>query len=69
MATYQDLGYYADGVLTILSPVRKVQQFSVTRHDGWLYEETPLDTVDETALREAQAYYQTANLKYAEKSR
>lgn len=69
MATYQDLGYYADGVLTVLSPVRKVQQFSVTRHDGWLYEETPLDTVDETALREAQAYYQTANLKYAEKSR
>lgn len=65
MATYQDLGYYADGVLTILSPVRKVRQFAVTRHDGWQYDEEPLEGSAETQLREAQAYYQSANLAYA----
>lgn len=64
MATYQDLGYYADGVLTVLSPVRKIQQFSVTSHEGWEYEETPLESLREDLLREAQACYQTANLKY-----
>lgn len=53
MATYQDLGFYADGVLTVLSPVRKVQQ------------ETYGKTVSEDALanllREAIIFYQSAN--------
>ena len=64
MATYQDLGYYADGVLTVLSPVRKVQQFSVSCAEGWEYEEKPLETIQEALLHEAQACYQTANMKY-----
>ena len=64
MATYQDLGYYADGVLTVLSPVRRIQQFSVTQHDGWIYEEEPLEQMQEGVLAEAQAFYQTANLAY-----
>ena len=29
MATYQDLGYYSDDVLTVLSPVRRIRQFDV----------------------------------------
>ena len=56
MATYQDLGYYADGVLTVLSPVRMVRQFAVTRHDGWGFDEEPLEEIAEVQLREAQAY-------------
>ena len=64
MATYQDLGYYADGVLTVLSPVRRVEQYAVTQHDGWQYTEEPLSERDGAALREAQAFYQTANLAY-----
>ena len=64
MATYQDLGYYADDVLTVLSPVRRIQQFSVLRHDGWEYEQTPMEETAGEVLKEAQAYYQVANLTY-----
>lgn len=63
MATYQDLGYYADGILTVLSPVRQVRQFAVTEAPDGRYTETPLDRPSAPQLREAQALYQTANLK------
>jgi hypothetical protein len=63
MATYQDLGYYADGILTVLSPVRQVRQFAVTEDPDGRYTETPLDRPSAPQLREAQALYQTANLK------
>lgn len=62
MATYQDLGYYADGILTVLSPVRKVQQFAITRHEGWKYTEDLLEDTVQPALTESVAYYQCANL-------
>lgn len=64
MATYQDLGYYADGILTVMSPVCRVQQFSVTQDDGWNYSEKLLDSTVEGSLTEAKAFYQAANLKY-----
>lgn len=65
MATYQDLGYYTKDVLTVLSPVRRVQQFRIRRHDGWEYDEIPLEGGgEEDVLREAQALYQRANLSY-----
>ncbi len=63
MATYQDLGYYSGNVLTVLSPVRKVRQ-SLVEKDGRSYKETLLEKTEETALKEAQAYYQSANLQY-----
>jgi phosphoglycerol transferase MdoB-like AlkP superfamily enzyme len=43
MATYQDLGYYSDGILTVLSPVRRVQQFDVAQTAPWTHSETPVD--------------------------
>lgn len=64
MATYQDLGYYSDEVLTVLSPVCRIQQFSVTQHDGWKYEETLMENKRDDVLQEAQAFYQTANLAF-----
>ena len=64
VATYQDLGYYADGLLTVLSPVRMVRQFGVVR-DGQGYKETLTDEIDESHLRRAQSFYQTANLAYS----
>jgi phosphoglycerol transferase MdoB-like AlkP superfamily enzyme len=67
MATYQDLGYYSDGVLTVLSPVRRYQQFAVTQHDGWVYDEALMDQPREDVLQEAQAFYQTANLAFKKK--
>lgn len=64
MATYQDLGYYADGILTVMTPVCRVQQFSVEQYDGWHYTETLLDSTAEATLLEARAFYQVANLEY-----
>ena len=67
MATYQDLGYYSDGVLTVLSPVRRVQQFSVNQRDGWVYDETLMEDKADNVLQEAQAFYQTANLAFSKR--
>lgn len=64
MATYQDLGYYADGILTVLSPVKRIQQFRVDQHDGWNYTETPMEDLDKALSTEAQAMYQSSNLSY-----
>lgn len=63
MATYQDLGYYEDGVLTVLSPVRKVRQYAVAHNPDGTTTETPLPTPRPDLLRRAQAYYQSANLR------
>ena len=62
MATYQDLGYLEQGVLTVLSPVRKVQQFKVTYAADGTAVETPLATPRPDLTRKAQAYYQYVNL-------
>lgn len=64
MATYQDLGYYADGILTVLSPVRQVKQFKVVPDGEWEFDEEPLDAPDDNLITEAEAYYQTANVNY-----
>ena len=59
MATYQDLGYYSDDVLTILSPVRRIQQFDVINTEPWSHTETPKTPLADSLVREAQASYQT----------
>ncbi|MCR5004098.1 MAG: LTA synthase family protein [Bacteroidales bacterium] len=69
MATYQDLGYYRDGILTVLSPVRVVSQYSVAPEGEWGYVETPLEVPVDSLSREAQALYQTANLAFGKTSR
>ncbi len=63
MATYQDLGYYSDDVLTVLSPVGRVQQFDVAETEPWRHTETPKETPAESLVKEAQAFYQTVNLE------
>ena len=63
MATYQDLGYYSDDVLTVLSPVGRVRQFDVTSAETWHHNETSMETLSDSLVREAQAFYQTVNLQ------
>ncbi len=63
MATYQDLGYYSDDVLTVLSPVRRIQQFDVTLTEPWHHSETPKADSADSLVKEAQAFYQTVNLQ------
>lgn len=62
MATYQDLGYMENGILTVLSPTRKVKQFAVRRQADGTHIEEPVQQVDETYVSRAAAYYQFANL-------
>lgn len=64
MATYQDLGYYADGVLTVLSPVERILQFQVTKNTDGTHTETEMETPALPLVREAQVYYQSVNLGY-----
>ena len=67
MATYQDLGYYADGILTVLSPVAQVKQFDVRQYDGWEFEETVRSERDEATLRDAVSLYETVNIDHYKK--
>ena len=62
MATYQDLGYFSDDILTVLSPVRRIQQFDVTETAPWTHAETPRQPPADTLVKEAQAFYQSVNL-------
>ncbi|MEQ1673466.1 MAG: sulfatase-like hydrolase/transferase, partial [Candidatus Nitrotoga sp.] len=57
ISNYQELGYYRNGVLTILSPKKKAASFSVNPQT---YATTPT-SLDEQGLKEAIAYYQTAS--------
>lgn len=56
ISNYQELGYYKNDLLTVLSPKQKVEAFRI---DPATRAATPA-TVDETLAREAIAYYQTA---------
>ena len=57
LSNYQSLGYLRRGVLTVLSPGRKVEAFSV---DPRTLASTPI-AVDADLAHEAIAYYQTAS--------
>jgi phosphoglycerol transferase MdoB-like AlkP superfamily enzyme len=61
MATYQNLGYYSDGILTVLSPVRRVEQFDVTTAPDGTHTSTPRAAIDSLQLLRASAAYQFRN--------
>lgn len=62
MATYQDLGYLENDVLTVLSAKRQVKQFRVEVTADGTHTETLMQALDTTLVKKAQAYYQHANL-------
>jgi len=69
IATYQDLGYIKDGVLTIISPQKKVKQFDLIQQKNEtlgpdysiIYEEKPKTKIDVKLSKETIAIYQTAS--------
>ncbi|UUC44528.1 LTA synthase family protein [Flavobacterium cerinum] len=68
IATYQDLGYIKDNTLTILSPVKKAKQFSLTLQPAAVpntipiyYEQQPLSGKRQELINESIAYYQIAS--------
>ena len=77
IATYQDLGYIKDNVITIISPVRKAKQFQLTLtpkvgleddfnifYDQKLLEKPRLDLINETISNYQTASYLLKNKKY-----
>lgn len=62
MATYQDLGFLQDDVLTVLSPKQQVKQFRVETTADGTHTETLMQTLDTTLVKNAQSYYQYVNL-------
>ena len=61
MATYEDLGYYEPNHLTVLSPVRRVRQYSVSWRSDGTVDESALKQADKQAARKAQVWYQYVN--------
>lgn len=57
ISNYQELGYYKNDTLVVLSPKQKTEAYKV---DPITMESSPT-TMDKTLLNEAIAYYQTAN--------
>lgn len=57
ISNYQELGYYKNDTLIVLSPKQKTESYKV---DPLTMESTPT-LMNETLLNEAIAYYQTAN--------
>ncbi|MDR0832811.1 MAG: LTA synthase family protein [Candidatus Symbiothrix sp.] len=58
VATYQNLGYLEPDKLTVLSPVRRVEQFQVTQN-GSNFDLSQLEAIDSVAVKTAVALYQT----------
>lgn len=69
IATYQDLGFIKDNVLTIISPVKQSKQFALKQLDNpnlkedfrIFYDETLMTTKRQDLIKESTAYYQTAS--------
>lgn len=59
IATYQNLGYWENDTLTVLSPVNRVEQFRVEEAAPWDYTLMPVDRINDRLLNRAIANYQT----------
>ena len=66
IATYQDLGFIRNNILTILSPKQKVKQFDLSLQPSKLpvafqlyYDEKPKNTIDPTLVNQTIGFYQT----------
>ncbi|OWP82758.1 sulfatase [Flavobacterium davisii] len=68
IATYQDLGYIKNDILTIISPKQKVKQFDLVLQPSNLpkefqimYDEKPKNNLDNQLVKETIAHYQTVS--------
>lgn len=61
ISNYQELGYYKNDRLVVLSPKRRIQMFDINPHN---LQATPAQQPDAVLAREAIAYYQTASRSF-----
>ncbi|MCL1937825.1 MAG: sulfatase-like hydrolase/transferase [Candidatus Azobacteroides sp.] len=59
-ATYEELGYFRDSILTILSPVKKISQYVIQSDSTYHYPATKILEINPKYADEAIAHYQTA---------
>lgn len=62
MTTYQDMGCLEDSLLTILSPVRRMNQYVVKRLPDGTFSETKLSHPHPDYVLRTKAWYQYANI-------
>jgi len=62
MATYQNLGYWENNCLTVLSPVCRVEQYDVKQLADGSHSETLRKHPISDYVRRSEVYYQDANL-------
>ncbi len=60
LATYQDLGYFADSTLTVLSPMQRIRQFRLTPTPENPFNTEPIHQIDSLQALRATALYQTS---------
>lgn len=65
MATYQDLGYLENDILTVLSPKKEPVQYAIKEQAGGKHTEVKLSTPVDSLIRKARVYYQYSNLYHA----
>ena len=61
IATYQDLGYLEGDVFTILSPVRRFEQYRVVPTEDNPHNLEPMETENPEQVSRAIGYYQTSS--------
>lgn len=61
VATYQDLSYWEGDILTILSPVKRNEQYRTEVLPGYRFNLTPVTETDSTLLKKTIANYQSAS--------
>jgi phosphoglycerol transferase MdoB-like AlkP superfamily enzyme len=62
IATYQDLGFFKDNILTVLSPNRKISQFEILPDTLYNYPMIKSEKLNQSAVNEAIANYQSGSL-------
>lgn len=58
VATYQNLGCWQNNILTVLSPVRRVEQYKVEQSENHQFNLKPVNSIDSTYLNYTIANYQ-----------
>jgi len=62
MATYQDLGYMENDVLTVLTPMKEPSQFIIHPQPDGRHTEEKMQTPCDSLIRKARIFYQYTNL-------
>lgn len=63
MATYQNLGFLSDSILTVLSPAKKSEQFLVKQEKNFTHKQSILKTKNTLLLKQTIANYQTLSYR------